>query len=27
MDDERDVKMALLEDREGIGAAAGVDGH
>ena len=27
MDDERDVEMALREDREGIGAAAGLDRH
>lgn len=27
MDDERDVRMALREDREGIGAAAGADGR
>ena len=25
MDDERDVRLALSEDREGIGAAAGAD--
>ncbi len=25
MDDERDVELALREDREGIGAAAGAD--
>lgn len=27
MDDERDARMALREDREGIGAAAGADGR
>jgi len=27
MDDERDARMALREDREGIGAAASLDGH
>jgi uncharacterized membrane protein len=27
MEDERDARMALRDDREGIGAAAGVDGR